>query len=205
MIDDEYHQHQNLMLTDIYKLYMQSIYGPGHIIRDKESAKEYLQIELSQKDDYISKYQANSENVVLHNYKDKFKTISNNEIICPCIILTCNPVYSYIRLSLQVIKDKIVSFNDFFDSFIYSVEVQSSITEDEFIANWFAIYEKISEKYNINKIKEEANFIKINLLRRNFLFSHSKEYHQNYFPSYRIINLNYIDKYYEKILDFYYK
>ena len=66
--------------------------------------------------------------------------------------------------------------------------------------------------FEYNLIKEfldekglEANFIKINLLRRNFLFSHSKEYHQNYFPSYRIINLNYIDKYYEKILDFYYK
>ncbi len=204
MIDEEFQHHSKLRLVDIYKLYMQTVYGPGHIIRDKDSAKEYLSIELAERKNYISIFPKDTKNKFVQGLKEEFVSITNQNIICPSVIIKADAVNPYIRLSLTVIKDNLISLEEYFEAFILSTEINPNISDDQFIANWLVLVNLIENKYDIPNIKADANVIRYNLVKRNFLFSHSEEYHKHYLPAYRIINIHLLEKHIDKINDFYF-
>ena len=85
-------------LQDLYKSFFQDRFGPGHIIADETSAMRYLQYELATMDTPIG----------------------------PLLEPTgyCN---RYTRVSLQVIKDSLVSVEQFFDVFMRSARMADTV------------------------------------------------------------------------------
>ena len=120
MFDNELEHHPDARLTDLYKLFMQSAFGPGHIIKDYNTAKSYLQDELNNYQQYISKFPPETQSDYFTNLKNEYKYGNFNFIACPCLILDCDAFIPLARYSLQLIIDNIIPFQDFFDAFIMS-------------------------------------------------------------------------------------
>jgi hypothetical protein len=164
MISHELLLHPKAQLLDIFKLYMQSAFGPGHLIPNIDKARDYLLAELNENKQYTSTQ-------------------------CLCLILPCDAFYPLARYSLDMIRNKSISFDDYFDAFIKTANSIPQTSDEVFIDYWYQIIPWLE---TLNKANFEADKMKIeNLIYDgHFLVSHSEVYRVEYQPAYRVINMS---------------
>lgn len=147
-------------LQDLYKSFFQDRFGPGHIIADETSAMRYLQYELATMDTPIG----------------------------PLLEPTgyCN---RYTRVSLQVIKDSLVSVEQFFDVFMQSARMADTVDVGAWAEEWHEIEREMSAcgLDTLPGYSRDRYVIDSLLDRGNYVMHHSQRYGEAYHPHYRII------------------
>ena len=159
-IEAELQKHPRAQLIDIYKLFYQSAFGPGHIISDADSAREYLTEELQ-----------DSRRFEAGNYQEI--TFFND----------------YYRVNLLLIIKDAISFDDYLAAFLASAKPEKEYSWDEWKIAWQKI-NLLLQNNGINFENEESDRMEIAKILKNEirLFSHSKIYRDLYHPHYRLIS-----------------
>ena len=153
-------------LVDIYKSFFQDRFGPGHMITDSASAKNYLKKEIFSYDE-----------------------ITENEIEF------IGWEHNFYRVDLSLIKRNIIPFDDFFTAFMESANNIVLPSAEAWEKEWHNI-SKIIDKMNLDlpAITEDRRAIAELFLLGKFDMHHSPEYIKAYSPHYRIISISVFER-----------
>ncbi len=161
---NEYALHPESRLTDFFKYFAQSAFGPGHIISDYESARNNLINEIE-------------------------KTTEFDHVI----IQSCDYFLPFYRVNLYLIKSQRLNFEIFFKAFIESASSIETLSETIFRAEWEEIIHVIKlEKMNLPNFEEDLNFINELLNKNKYICHHSETFKKAYNPHYRLIHKDFL-------------
>ena len=153
-------------LQDLYKSFFQDRFGPGHLVSDTSMAGNYLRYEL------------NNSTVFHEKYYEPTGYESN-----------------YYRVNLSVIKENKISYQDFFDAFLRSVENVSLDDISEWGSEWSEIESVItSMNLNLENFEKDLEMIHSVLEQDKYAIHHSDTYESEYHPHYRIIEKSIFEK-----------
>ncbi|MCC8188686.1 MAG: hypothetical protein LIP08_14625 [Bacteroides sp.] len=152
-------------LKDLYKLFFQDRYGPGHLIHDREGADRYLRRELD-------------------SYTAPTPVISVEEAV------ECTGwQHNFYRIDLSVLKNEWIPYDVFFDAFVRSVNGITPMPVEEWREEWRQIETIIrSMQLSLPGYAEDYREIEEKLTAGNYVGHHSEAYNQAYAPHYRIIS-----------------
>lgn len=146
-------------LQDLYKSFFQDRFGPGHLVSDTSMAGNYLRYELNNSTVYHEKYYEPT------GYES-----------------------NYYRVNLSVIKENKISYHDFFNAFLRSVENVNLNDIEEWKTEWAEIESVIiSMNLNLENFEEDLEMIHSVLEQGKYAVHHSEIYNSEYHPHYRII------------------
>lgn len=159
LIKSEFELHPKAQLKDYYKLFFQGTFGPEHIILNESSASNSLQNEL--------------EKSSIFEEKD-FQNISY--------------INEFYRVNLNVINKNKITFDDFLDAFLKSVNIENKISYKGWLIDWENIEQQIIiMKIPIENIEEQSTKL-WKIIKNKQLISHSNIYRAAYSPHYRLIS-----------------
>ena len=171
LILDEFSLHPEAELIDYYKLFFQGTFGPEHLIQNPDSAYKYLKDEIEK------------------------NTIFENELYQNISYLN-----NFYRVNLRVIKDRIVSLDEFFNAFLNSRKLKNKLSKQEWIEEWNFIQKNILElNIPFKNLKGQIDSLQIKIKDNNLCFHHSITYKKKYHPHYRIISLKEFDKFRDRL------
>lgn len=155
-------------LTDIYKNFFQDFYGPGHLLSNPDGALKYLKREVEEVDSCTLHKQVEGT-----GYKNNF-----------------------VRVDLCVIRKGEISYDEFVQLFVESVESFSLPEIEAWKAEWEKIVGVIEDMdLEIAGFGEDKKKIRELLSKGEYVVHHSPEYIEAYHPHYRIIKKELIQKY----------
>lgn len=145
---------------DIYKNFMQDRFGPGHILKDKQTAEAYLQSELDE--------------TTVFEGPDYEPTGSHG---------------NFYRVNIRVIKDGKIPFDSFFDAFVRSTRGVVKISDDQWRKEWSEIADEINYmELKFPNDAEDKREIEEKLRRGDFVMHHSQRFNESSNFHYRIIS-----------------
>lgn len=155
-------------LLDIYKSCFQDYMGPEHIVKDTAQVRRYMDYELS------------------HFYLPS----SKRPYYEPCGLKG-----RYVRVSLQVVKENMVSKDLLMDAFIRS----ANSTKRPSVVSWNKKWQKIQRKIDALRLdlpayQSDKQYIDSVLQKGKYDTSHSVDYGEAYHPHYRIIERSIFEK-----------
>jgi len=199
MFEDEFFHHPDARLIDIYKLFMQSACGPGHLITDPATAREYLVKELAEQRLFLSKFPLYFPHPNIKRFKPQFVERTSSCVICPCLVFNCDAYFPLARYSLQIVNDGIIPMETFLNAFIETANNFTKIDEKRFSRHWQEIVRNLADREipDFDADKQAIKKVMYNLVR------HTPIYNELYHPSYRVINKTYLADYDQAINEFY--
>ena len=152
--------HPQSTLQDIYKSFYQDKFGPGHIIPDRASAEEYLRYELSTMEE--------DTDTLL------FEDTGTGD--------------SYVRVSLRLVADGKMDFDEYLDSFISGAVPVTEDALEEWKAEWPLIADAAG-KFGLDGYDRDRAAIDslLNVGGSQYTMHHSRRFNENYHPHYRIM------------------
>ena len=152
-------------LQDLYKSFFQDRFGPGHIIKDRQSARNYILSELAEADTLIG---------------------PKTEL--------CGWQGNYVRVNLSVIADGQMTVDEMVDALMASAKEVTEDDIERWKTEWAAI-EAIIEKNHPDLPDLAGDKAKIEELldAGQYAYHHSAAYEAAYHPHYRIILKNLLD------------
>lgn len=165
-VERQLHDYPKSTLQDLYKSFFQDRFGPGHMVNDTTTAGEYLRYELNNSESFDERY---------------YEPVGYN--------------VNFYRVNLSVIKENKISYQQFFDAFLRSVDV---VDLDD-IAQWkeeWAMIESVIVSMNLDleNFDRDREFIHSILSQDKYSVHHSRIYNAEYHPHYRIIERNIFEK-----------
>ena len=146
-------------LQDLYKSFFQDRFGPGHIIRDRQSARDYILSELATADTLMGP-----------------RTVS------------CGWQGNYMRVNLSVIADGLMTAEKLTDALMASAKEVSDEDIYRWRDEWAEIEAIIEKTYpDIPDLQEDKARIDELLNTGQYALHHSAQYNAAYHPHYRII------------------
>ena len=146
-------------LQDIYKGSFQDVFGPAHILTNKESVTKYIQYEMSQVESY------------------------ENEDYVPC-----GWQGNFYQVNLKVIADGRVPMDTFVEAFMASAQGIDTTLTPQFIEDWQWMQQSIRKVVPDLEGFEEDSTLLANLLEEGkYVVHHSQKFNDHYQPHYRII------------------
>ena len=146
-------------LQDLYKSFFQDRFGPGHIIRDRQSARDYIISELSEADTLMG------------------------PVLEPCG-WECN----YVRVNLSVIADGLMTADELTDALVASAKEVTEEDIERWKAEWKEIAAIIAKNYpDLSGLDDDRARIEEMLASGQYACHHSAAYNAAYHPHYRII------------------
>lgn len=159
LLKSEFNLHPEAQLVDYYKLFFQGTFGPAHIIQDKKKAETALKNELKDAVDFDN---IDKQNVSYIN--------------------------NYYRVNINLINKNIFTFDNFFDAFLKSTEVEIAFYHDDWLSEWKRIKQEIL-KQNIPIVNFEEQAAELDKkITAGKLVSHSPVFRSTYNPHYRLIS-----------------
>ena len=101
-------------LADLYKSFFQDRFGPGHIIKDRESARDYIVSEQERSDTLLLPY-----------------------------FVACSWEHNYVRVSLAAVRDGLVTIDGLTDSLVQSAEPVNNEDLEAWKVEWEEILDVI--------------------------------------------------------------
>lgn len=144
-------------LRDIYKSFFQDRFGPGHLVSDTMAARRYLHSELMEMEESAMPY---------------YEPAGAGE--------------NYYRVSLAVIRDDVISEDEFFHAFLESAGKVTFPTIEDWTAEWNDILKVIPtdlENYGADKAMIDSV-----LSSGDYAVHHSRRFNASYHPHYRLID-----------------
>lgn len=152
-------------LKDLYKLFFQDRYGPGHLIHDREGADRYLRRELD-------------------SYVPSTPVASMEEAVEPT-----GWQHNFYRVDLSVLKEDRIPYEVFFDAFVRSVNGIIPMPVEEWREEWRQIEAIIgSMQLSLPGYAADCKEIEEKLAAGNYVGHHSEAYNEAYAPHYRILH-----------------
>lgn len=144
-------------LQDVYKSFYQDRFGPGHMIADLASARQYLMYELSQMTDKSEVYYEPTGN------EGKF-----------------------VRVYLSAVADSLITAEQLLDAFVRSANMVQK-AEKDWETEWRHIEEIITKNdIQINGFEADTALLR-EASRQHQAVHHSRAYNAAYHPHYRIV------------------
>ena len=148
-------------LLDIYKSCFQDYMGPEHIVKDTAQVRRYMDYELS--------------HFSLPTSKQPYYE-------------PCGLKGRYVRVSLKVVKEKMVSKELLMDAFIRSANSKKRPSVGSWKKKWKKILRKIDVLHlDLPAYQSDKEYIDSVLQKGKYATSHSVDYGEAYHPHYRII------------------
>lgn len=113
-------------VLDIYKSFCQDNLGPGHMIPDARSAKNYLEYELRTFREDLDSARYDAPGIMYYPVGDKG---------------------NYVRVDLSVVLDGLVDQEVYLDAFVRSANEGKRLTEEQWVAKWKEIEKIIRKDY----------------------------------------------------------
>lgn len=152
-------------LQDLYKSFFQDRFGPGHIIRDRQSALEYILSEIAEADTLAG---ARTE--------------------------PCGWQGNYTRVNLSVITDGLMSAEELTDALMASAKEVKPEDIEHWKDEWAEIVAIIEKDHpDIPDLAEDKSKIEELLSSGQYAYHHSAAYEAAYHPHYRIIASSVLD------------
>ena len=144
-------------LQDVYKSFYQDRFGPGHMIADVASARQYLMYELSQMTDKSSIY---------------YEPTGNEG--------------RFVRVYLSAVADSLITADQLLDAFVRSANRVQESSKD-WATEWLHIEENIIKNdIQINGFEADTALLR-EASRNQQAIHHSRAYNAAYHPHYRIV------------------
>ena len=154
-------------LQDLYKSFFQDRFGPAHIIPSRESALRYIESE-----------------------------VASAEQFCGLMVEKCGWRGDYIRVSLKLVKDGVISAEQLTDALMQSAEAVQPKDIESWRKEWAEILAVIEKYYpNIPDFQSDKGSIEKLLDSGEYVYHHSEPYSREYHPHYRIIKSEIFDSY----------
>ncbi len=159
-LDYQISHYPSSQYRDVYKNFMQDFFGPGHILADTTASARYLRHELAEEGPFEG------------------------------------PLYeqtgfrgNFYRVNLSVIKDSIVPYDLFFDTFVESVRGITPPSGEEWMKTWSLIDSVISAK-DLHFFDEETDrqALQTQFAEGNYIAHHSRRFNDSVHFHYRIIS-----------------
>ncbi|MDE6578140.1 MAG: hypothetical protein K2J82_01610 [Muribaculaceae bacterium] len=159
-IDYQLKNYPSSQLRDVYKNFMQDFFGPGHIIGDTAASGRYLRKELEENTPFEGPLFEKT------GYKGNFY-----------------------RVNLSLIKDGVIPYEIFFESFVKSVQGIVPPEGTAWIKTWNKIDSLIQSK-GVRFIDEDKDRKELNeqFTKGNYIAHHSKRFNDSVHFHYRIIS-----------------
>ena len=146
-------------LQDIYKGSFQDVFGPAHILTNKESVTKYIQYEMSQVESY------------------------ENEDYVPC-----GWQGNFYQVNLKVIADGRVPMDTFVEAFMASAQGIDTTLTPQFIEDWQWMQQSIRKVVpELEGFEKDSTLLAQLLQEGKYVVHHSQKFNDHYQPHYRII------------------
>ena len=146
-------------LVDIYKGSFQDVFGPAHLLTDREAVAKYIQYEIN-----------SSESFEEHDY------------------IPCGWQGNFYQVNLKVIADGRVPMDDFVDAFMASANGINAELTQPFIEDWIQIQKAIrTVSPDMEGFSKDSTLISNLLQEGKYVMHHSDKFNEHYHPHYRII------------------
>ena len=146
-------------LQDLYKSFFQDRFGPGHLIKDRQSALDYILSEWASADTLIA---------------------PRTE--------TCGWQGNYVRVNLSVLADGLMTAEELTDALMASAKEVKDEDIQGWKAEWSEILAIIEKEYpDIPDLQKDKARIDELLASGEYAYHHSEAYNAAYHPHYRII------------------
>jgi hypothetical protein len=146
-------------LQDIYKGSFQDVFGPAHILTNREAVMNYIQSEME-----------SAEAWEAHDYTP------------------CGWQGNFLQVNLKVIADGRVPMDDFVDAFMASANGIDTTLTSSFIEDWHLIQQAVRlTDPQLEGFKEDSTLLSHLLKEGKYVVHHSRKFNAHYHPHYRII------------------
>jgi hypothetical protein len=152
-------QYPEVTLQDIYKGSFQDVFGPAHILTNRDAVKNYIQYEL------------------------KAATRLEGPAYEPC-----GWQGNFLQVNLKVIADGRVPMDDFVDAFMASANGIDTTLTQSFIEDWYLIQQAVrAVKPSLEGFEKDSTLLSNLLKEGKYVVHHSRKFNAHYHPHYRII------------------
>ena len=146
-------------LQDIYKGRFQDVFGPAHILTNREAVTNYIQSEMESAEAWEE-----------HDYTP------------------CGWQGNFLQVNLKVIADGRVPMDDFVDAFMASANGIDTTLTSSFIEDWHLIQQAVRlTDPQLEGFKEDSTLLSHLLKEGKYVVHHSRKFNAHYHPHYRII------------------
>lgn len=146
-------------LQDIYKGSFQDVFGPAHILTDREVVTKYIKYEM--------------ENANAWEEAD---------------YTSCGWQGKFYQVNLKVIADGRVPMDDFVDAFMASANGIDTTLTQSFIEDWEKIQQAVrTVKPSLEGFEKDSTLLSNLLKEGKYVVHHSQKFNDHYHPHYRII------------------
>ena len=146
-------------LQDIYKGSFQDVFGPAHILTNREAVINYIQQEIDRAEAWEE-----------HDY------------------IPCGWQGNFLQVNLKVIADGRVPMDDFVDAFMASANGIDTTLTSSFIEDWHLIQQAVRlTDPQLEGFKEDSTLLSHLLKEGKYVVHHSRKFNAHYHPHYRII------------------
>lgn len=161
MVKNQLSNYPKSRLLDIYKSCFQDFMGAEHLVGDTLSVRRYLEYELQQVEgDSLMSWYAEP----------------------------CGLQGRYVRVSLQVVQEGLVSLDQLLSAFIRSANGSVRPSVEAWKTEWEKIVGQIDEmRLGLPHYDDDRHFIADVLAQGKYAISHSPDYRAAYRPHYRIV------------------
>lgn len=159
-LDYQMSHYPSSQYRDVYKNFMQDFFGPGHILADTAASGKYLRYELSEDGPFDGPLYE----------KTGFRG-------------------NFYRVNLSLIKDSIIPYDLFFNTFVESVQGITPPSGDEWMKTWSLIDSVIVDK-GIDFVDEDTDrrALQAQFDEGNYIAHHSQRFNDSVHFHYRIIS-----------------
>lgn len=161
MVKNQLSNYPKSRLLDIYKSCFQDFMGAEHLVGDTLSVRRYLEYELQQVEG----------DSLMSWYAER-----------------CGLQGRYVRVSLRVVQEGLVSLDQLLSAFIRSANGSVRPSVEVWKAEWEKIVGQIDEmRLGLPHYDNDRRFIADVLAQGKYAISHSPDYRAAYRPHYRIV------------------
>ena len=146
-------------LQDIYKGSFQDVFGPAHILTNREAVVNYIKREMET--------------------AEKFEEAD---------YIPCGWQGQFLQVNLKVIADGRVPMDDFVDAFMASANGIDTTLTQAFVEDWKLIQQAVRKVApTLEGFAEDSTFLASLLSEGKYVVHHSRKFNKHYHPHYRII------------------
>lgn len=153
-------------LQDIYKGSFQDVFGPAHLLTNREAVENYINREIE-----------TAESLEGEDY------------------VPCGWQGNFYQVNLKVIADGRIPMDDFIDAFIASANGIDTTLTQAWLEEWEQLQQATRKIVpHLQGFKEDSTLLANLLKQGKYVVHHSRKFNQYYHPHYRIIRRDLFEK-----------
>ena len=153
-------------LQDIYKGSFQDVFGPAHLLTNREAVENYINREM-----------------------ETAKSLEGEDYV------PCGWQGNFYQVNLKVIADGRIPMDDFVDAFMASANGIDTTLTQAWLDEW-KLLQQATRKIvpHLQGFKEDSTLLANFLKQGKYVVHHSRKFNQHYHPHYRIIRRDLFEK-----------